>query len=463
MAPPPCQEASLLEVEERGGTDGEQESEQSPGSSSSGRAFAVLVPAGLLLVGLSAAAGAFGGAGSHSSPLRSTLNGKQDQLWVAVGLVKYGSAADDSCPDDYTRITDLGECRAAMPFIEGGDPNGFMGSEDDSDFPAGCYSCSNRGCGADGSGVWFNKATKGSDHKGARPICQKGFEVRTGETIFVGDSDIDYWASSSKAVPESYNLGIGGATCKDVTKEIDFILERFQPKSVVLVCGENDLGGGTSVAQTFKFWTQVVDKITAAKVPIVQLGTKPEADSKNLHGKYRSYDRKIKAAVAARAGDADKSSLVFVDTYKAFVALGNGDMYYDPDEKPDYLHLGPIGYALWDHWVQKGLSNRLGCVQWNGDTCEKQASFASAIEVSSDHTCPEGSKPLVTEADCRAAIGLVNLGQNTFQDTETEEDWPEGCYYCKNVDGCEDGTWFNHANSVGETTHKAQLYCQSVE
>lgn len=371
--------------------------------------------------------------------------------------VKYGKSSDNSCSPGWTRITDLGECRAAMPFIEGGDPNGFMGTETDGDFPAGCYSCSKSRCGEAGSGVWFNHATKDLSKHGARPICQKGFAVEKGKTVFVGDSDIDYWVSSSKAVPGSYNVGIGGATCNDVIKEIDFILQRFEPKSVVLVCGENDLGGGASVATTFNRWTKVVNKILDASVPIVQLGTKPEADSKNLWKKYQRYDAKIKKVVADRAADALKPSLVFIDTYEAFLALGNGNNYYDPDEKPDYLHLGPEGYALWDKWVKNGLSN-FGCVLWNGDICER-----STFKVSGGSTCPEGFKPLESEDECRAAVGSVKLGShNVFNGNENNAKWPAGCYYCKDVDGCADGTWFNR-DKDGESVDRTQVYCKPTE
>lgn len=374
--------------------------------------------------------------------------------------VIYGDDAHNECPDGYTRITDLGECRAAMPLLVGGDPDDFMGTESAGDFPTGCYSCSESLCG-DGSGVWFNRNTTNTQHSGARPICQKGFVVRTGETIFVGDSDIDYWHSSSDAVPGSYNLGIGGATCADVDKEIDFILDRFQPKSVVLVCGENDLAGNSgNVAKTFASWIAVVGKISAAGVPIVQLGTKPEADSTNLHARYKRYDGKIKQAVAARAQTNIPPPIVFVDTYKAFMELGNGDEYYDPDEAPNYLHLGPKGYALWDRWVQNGLSNRLGCVLWNGDKCEKQVRPLSVLKASTNE-CPAGYRPLQTEAECKAAVGLMPLAANSFQDSEESADWPAGCYYCKDAEECTDGTWFNRATH-GEVRQGARLYCQFV-
>jgi lysophospholipase L1-like esterase len=366
--------------------------------------------------------------------------------------VVYGNDADNTCPAGYARITDLGECRAAMPWLAGGDPDGFNGEEESADFPSGCYSCAgrNKNCA---EGVWFNKHSSGKKNKWARPICQQGFAVKTGAIVFVGDSDIDYWHTSADAVPGSYNLGIGGQTCKDVFKEIDFILKRFLPKKVVLICGENDLPDA-SVKKTFARWTAVVEKITAAGVPIVQLGTKPEADSKELHGKYREYDAMIKAFVDESFSTDYPPPVTFIDTYPAFIERGNKDKFYASDQ----LHLSPKGYALFDKWLQNGLSNTFGCVLWNGDKCEKQAPGVNVIKASTTE-CPDGYEKLSNQNECEAAVGLVKLDGNTFQGSETSEEWPVGCYYCKGVADCQDGTWFNKAGG-GKARQGARLYCK---
>ena len=88
-------------------------------------------------------------------------------------------------------------------------------------------------------------------------VLQDGFE--TGKTLFVGDSDLDFWPTTvgPDAFVDSYNVAVGGYTCIDVLNELDDLLQVFQPQTVVLVCGENDLGGGDTVATTFDRFRQV--------------------------------------------------------------------------------------------------------------------------------------------------------------------------------------------------------------
>eukprot|EP00976_Prorocentrum_cordatum_P084890 1185841-Prorocentrum_minimum.AAC.1 len=91
-----------------------------------------------------------------------------------------------------------------------------------------------------------------------------GFE--TGRTLFVGDSDIDYWPTStgSTAFAGSYNVGVAGYTCEDVLGEIDTHLAQFQPATVVLVCGENDMSPpGESPTTTFNRFKQVHSRTRA--------------------------------------------------------------------------------------------------------------------------------------------------------------------------------------------------------
>ena len=84
--------------------------------------------------------------------------------------------------------------------------------------------------------------------------------------LFVGDSDIDFWLTSwgSNAFDNSYNVGIGGYTCEDVLSEIDKHLEVFQPHTVVITCGENDMSepGADDAATTFDRFRQVVPSIS---------------------------------------------------------------------------------------------------------------------------------------------------------------------------------------------------------
>ena len=181
------------------------------------------------------------------------------------------------------------------------------------------------------------------------------------ETLFVGVSDIDYWQTSPQFA-DSENLGYGGYTCEDVVGEFDAYQATFgTPATVVLVCGENDLAYGSSVAATFRFFEEIVAKANAAGATVIYFGTKPEPDTRSLHDEYEAYDALIRDLVSELAG-----SIVMVDVYPAFEALGNPDSLYASDG----LHLADDGgYAYWNQWLATALADDSGCLRWVSNAC----------------------------------------------------------------------------------------------
>lgn len=283
-------------------------------------------------------------------------------LAVAVGEeVAWGSG--NSCPSGYEKLTTVEACRAALDYV-GVANDEFQDEEDERDWPSGCYYCDDtRECS---DGVWFNTHDSGSAFDTAKPICgQVGWETSLGvatETVFVGDSDVDYWPKTHVLAPSSVNVGYGGYTCKEVRNELDAMLHVFgNPATVVVVCGENDLAYGRSVDKTFGFFTEVVDQAIANGAQrVVYLGTKPEPSTTDLHAEYRTYDSKIRDMVSERAGP-----LVMIDVYPAFQEVGNPDSLYANDK----LHLSDEGYSYWDQWLSTALADTSGCLRWEAGVC----------------------------------------------------------------------------------------------
>ena len=152
--------------------------------------------------------------------------------------------------------------------------------------------------------------------------------------LFTGDSDIEGWATAAE-FPKSVNVGVGGATCGDVAKKAEGYISTYSPREVVLVCGENDLAYGASVAKTMKRLTKAVDRLASGGARVIFIGTKPEPSTKSLHKKYRKYDQKVRALTR------DGNLYTFIDSYGGFEALGNPNSLY----KGDKLHLSEEGYA----------------------------------------------------------------------------------------------------------------------
>lgn len=368
----------------------------------------------------------------------------------ASALVELAEAGNE-CPVGFLPLTSAESCRAALDqtSFDGMD---FQGSEENEEWPKGCYYC--RGVPGCVNGVWFNEHSTGSAKGNARPICARGFEpLAKNQVLFMGDSDIDFWPTSS-SFEGAYNVGYGGYTCLDVIKEIDRFLATFQPRQLVLVCGENDLAGGASVATTLARLDRILEKTQAANLPVVFLGTKPEPDSRSLWKKYEQYDQGLKDRAKRLTSTTTRyPSLVFIDSYQGFLDAGNGKELYANDQ----LHLSNLGYRYWTQWTANALANTGGdCLVWLGMTCQMkqertliQSTQGPEVLANAGNTCPDGYSPLTSPEACvRASLGFPG----NFGGTEDADEWPTGCYYY------EDRFWFN-SHRTGAASGDARPVC----
>eukprot|EP00588_Corethron_pennatum_P011172 CAMPEP_0194277410 /NCGR_PEP_ID=MMETSP0169-20130528/9748_1 /TAXON_ID=218684 /ORGANISM="Corethron pennatum, Strain L29A3" /LENGTH=338 /DNA_ID=CAMNT_0039021381 /DNA_START=47 /DNA_END=1064 /DNA_ORIENTATION=+ len=277
-------------------------------------------------------------------------------------------------------------CRAALSLYSTSriDGDAYMGTENDGNWPKGCYYCDDvPGCA---DGVWFNEHSSGAANGDASIICSEDLEpVQPGGTLFVGDSDIDYWLDvesqmTAERLRPVLNVGYAGYTCKNVLSEADEIIAAFQPERVVLVCGENDLAGGTSVSKTFELYSDVVAKYVASGARVFSFSTKPEPDSTNLLEDYEALDALIRPLAAQLAG-----SLTFIDSYAGFHALGNPSSGEENLYADDDLHLSSKGYAIWQTWLDIALENEdSGCEVYASGECVQPNEVFTKSPVTTD-------------------------------------------------------------------------------
>jgi len=301
--------------------------------------------------------------------LAATLMGAS--LAAAQDEVILGSG--NGCPSGRVKVMCRDGCKRAMTVAPPDIKNADFGTEKSKTWPSGCYFCDGADNCADG--VWFNRHTKGRANGGAAPLCVlPTADYCSVDTLFAGDSDIDYWPEGmrTEAFPSSINKGVAGWTCKTLERKIQGFLDVAAPRWTVLVCGENDLMGGTSPKKTYKHFKQVVGKIIKSGSRVLYIGTKPEPASKNWHKKYRQYDKKIRAYANSLAADEEEPPLIMVDSYKGFVDLGNPDSLYDDD---DELHLSNRGYVRWTNWAKNAKAEAdagVACTVWQSGVCTQE-------------------------------------------------------------------------------------------
>ena len=99
--------------------------------------------------------------------------------------------------------------------------------------------------------------------------------------LFVGSSSFTNWKDVQNYFPSHtiINRGFGGSSLTDVIRYANDIIFPYQPKQIVIYCGENDIAGDSTVTGKMvferlkKLYTDI--RTHAAHVPIVYISMKP--------------------------------------------------------------------------------------------------------------------------------------------------------------------------------------------
>jgi lysophospholipase L1-like esterase len=164
--------------------------------------------------------------------------------------------------------------------------------------------------------------------------------------LFVGSSSFRKWTDMQDYFP-SYpiiNRGFGGSSIADVIRYADDIIFPYQPKQIVIYCGENDLADADSVTATMvldrfkKLFVLIRQQLPTATITFVSL--KPSPSRRQLWPKMVEVNALIKKYLT------NKKKASFIDVYhKMFNKDGTvmQDIFIE-----DNLHMNAKGYAIWE-------------------------------------------------------------------------------------------------------------------
>lgn len=160
--------------------------------------------------------------------------------------------------------------------------------------------------------------------------------------LFVGSSSIRLWDTLAQdfAGTPVINRGFGGSEVRDSTWYADRIIYPYQPATVVLYAGDNDLANGRTpeqVGQDTAVFIQRVQK-HLPKTRIVIISTKPSPSRANLLDAQRLANARVQR-------EAQRRGAVFVDVFTPML-----DAQGQPRESlfiQDRLHMNAAGYAIW--------------------------------------------------------------------------------------------------------------------
>lgn len=163
--------------------------------------------------------------------------------------------------------------------------------------------------------------------------------------LFVGSSSFTKWTDIADYFPgyPLINRGFGGSALPEVIRYANDIIFPYQPKQIIIYCGENDLAEDSTVTGEIVFsrFTQLFNLIRKQLpiVPIVYISMKPSPSREPLWPKMTKGNLAIKNFISKQ------THANFIDVWPfMFRADGtiNKDIFLS-----DQLHMNAKGYAIW--------------------------------------------------------------------------------------------------------------------
>jgi len=165
------------------------------------------------------------------------------------------------------------------------------------------------------------------------------------QILLIGSSSFTLWKDVQEYFPSKpiLNRAFGGSTLVDLIRYRYEVIYPYQPKQILMYCGENDFASSDTVTvemvvQRF----ETLFKLIRAKyktVPFAYVSMKPSPSRAHLLTKYVEANQQIKEYLSKQAKTA------FIDVYHPMLQ-SDGQVMTDIF-KEDNLHMNAKGYAIW--------------------------------------------------------------------------------------------------------------------
>jgi lysophospholipase L1-like esterase len=171
--------------------------------------------------------------------------------------------------------------------------------------------------------------------------------------LFVGSSSFTKWTDVNEYFPgyRIVNRGFGGSSLPDLIRYADEIIFPYEPKQIVIYCGENDLATSDTVTSqlVFERFKTLFGMIRAKMptVPVAFVSLKPSPSRERLWPKMIEVNKMVKNFLKS------KKNTSFIDVYHSMFS-SNGTVMKDIFVEDD-LHMNAKGYAIWQKKIQPYL------------------------------------------------------------------------------------------------------------
>lgn len=171
--------------------------------------------------------------------------------------------------------------------------------------------------------------------------------------LFVGSSSFRKWTDVQSYFPgyKIINRGFGGSSLPDVIRYAKDIIFPYNPKEIVIYCGENDLAADSTlpaetVFERFKTLYEIIRK-KMPTVPVVFVSIKPSPSRREYWDKMIEANKMIKNYISTQIHAS------FVDVYSLMM---NEQRQAKPEIfLSDSLHMNAKGYKIWQKAIKPYL------------------------------------------------------------------------------------------------------------
>jgi lysophospholipase L1-like esterase len=169
--------------------------------------------------------------------------------------------------------------------------------------------------------------------------------------LFIGSSTFTKWKDAQQYFPKHVilNRGFGGSSLPNVIEHVGDVVFPYQPKQVVIYCGENDFTGNVSADVVVSRVKKLMDTIRSKypKVAIAYISVKPSPSREQYIPLMKEANQKIEAMIKGM---------------KRTVFINTADSMYNTDGTimkeiflGDKLHMNAKGYAIWQKVMEPYL------------------------------------------------------------------------------------------------------------
>ncbi len=174
-----------------------------------------------------------------------------------------------------------------------------------------------------------------------------------GQILFIGSSSFTMWSDVQDYFPgyTILNRAFGGSQLVDLIRYRYEVIYPYQPKQIIMYCGENDLAASdtitaTTVVARFIALFQLI-RAKYPDIPFAYVSMKPSPSRLHLMMKFTTANDEIATYLKTQKNTA------FIDVYHKMLKPDGSpmeDIFLD-----DNLHMNAKGYTIWQKVIQPYL------------------------------------------------------------------------------------------------------------